>query len=241
MNLDWYRQVTEQKRKWSPVCGSPLPVREGSESVLGRILAARILELDVAAWLADGICRESLPDPVVAALQSNIADETRHDTVLAMADNAFGLTTEQDRRDAEAIKQEWECHPDHPITKAFVLENSVFFVILPFMRMFGDPNLRVVARDISGDETAHAAIHRQLAKDLGLTYSHSLDNLRRRTVQWIFDGLRITDSDKGSPDVWIQSSDSLLERGVASQLRETRRSVMPAFFETSNATLPKYN
>ncbi|NJM00693.1 MAG: ferritin-like domain-containing protein [Synechococcaceae cyanobacterium SM2_3_2] len=167
-----------------------MPVFEGAEEAIGRILAVRVLELDVAAWLNDGLGRHELPEPVREGLLSNMADEARHDAVLTLAASKFRLSTQQDDQDAAALKADWEAHPDHPLVKAFVLENAVFFVILPFMRLFGDAALRTVARDIAGDETGHAAFHRQLAIDLKLSYSRSLDRLRRKTVEWLFSGVK---------------------------------------------------
>ena len=240
MNPTFYLNATNQKRPWTPTCGAADPLTPGSESTLRRVLACRILELDVADWLGDALGRLALPDPVVAALNSNIADETRHDKVLNMAAAAYGWDPSPDDAQARALRDEWVNHPDHPITKAAVLESSVFFVLLPLLRRFGGMTLRVIARDISGDETSHAAIHRQLSKDLGYAYSPSLDRLRRRTIEWVVDELDIPDHDQGSRDIWLRSSDSLLERGVAPDLKNTRRSTMPAFFEISNDRLPRY-
>lgn len=112
-----------------------------------------------------------------------------------------------------------------------MLENSVFFVILPLLRMFGGVGLGIISGDISGDESVHAAVHRQAAHDLGLTYSSSLDRLRRDTVGWLVDGLRIPEAGRsGKPQRWLDASDSLLYQG-ASDLVETRRAIQPAFLK----------
>lgn len=237
---DFYTKATASKRPWTPTCGEADPLTPGAESTLRRCLALRVLELDVRSWLDDALTRENLPDPVVAALRANQSDEDRHDQVLNMAAKAYGWDPSPDDGGASVLRKLWEAHPDHPITKIAVLESSVFFVLLPLMRRFGGMTLRVVSRDISGDETAHAAIHRQLSADLGYTYAPSLDRLRKDTVAWVVETLQVEASPHGSPQCWIESSDSLLYRGVAPALRDTRRSTMPAFFEISNSKLPRY-
>jgi len=239
MNPQFYTETVARKRPWTPTVGAPDPVREGSELCLQRALACRILELDVAGWLEEELSRSRLPEPVVAALRSNQADEARHDQVLNMAAAAYGWE-HANEAEAKALRQEWLAHPDPPVVKAAVLESSVFFVILPILRRFGGVTLRVVSRDISGDETAHAAVNRQLSADLGYKFSPSLNRLRRRTVEWIVDPLRVAGDPQGTPEFWLDCSDSLLERGAAPQLRDTRRASMLAFFEVDNGRIPRY-
>jgi hypothetical protein len=239
MNPQFYTETVARKRPWTPTVGAPDPVREGSELCLQRALACRILELDVAGWLEEEMSRSRLPEPVVAALRSNQADEARHDQVLEMAAAAYGWE-HAGLAEARALRQEWLAHPDPPVVKAAVLESSVFFVILPIFRRFGGVTLRVVSRDISGDETAHAAVNRQLSADLGYKFSPSLNRLRRRTVEWIVEPLRVNGDPQGAPEFWLDCSDSLLERGAAPQLRDTRRASMLAFFEVDNGRIPRY-
>jgi hypothetical protein len=240
MNPQFYTETIARKRPWTPTVGDPDPVREGSELCLQRALACRILELDVADWLETELAWSQLPEPVAAALRSNQADEARHDQVLNMAAAAYGWDPSPEDATSQALRQEWLAHPDPPVVKAAVLESSVFFVILPLLRRFGGVTLRVVSRDISGDETAHAAVNRQLSADLGYTFSPSLSRLRRRTVEWIVEPLRVAGDPQGTPEFWLDCSDSLLERGTAPQLRDTRRASVLAFFEVDNGRIPKY-
>ena len=240
MDTHFYTTAIAQKRPWIPTVGSPDPVRPGAELCLRRCLALRVLELDVADWLEAELAATPLPEPVVQALRSNQADETRHDQVLNLAAQAYGWAGSADDHTASQLRQEWLAHPDHPITKAAVLESSVFFVLLPLLRRFGGVTLRVVARDISGDETVHAAVNRQLSADLGYRYAPSLARLRRRTVEWMVGPLAVSDDPWGTPGFWLEASDSLLERGLAPQLRDTRRASVTAFFEIPNDRLPRY-
>lgn len=239
--MDFYTQQLARKKPWTPMCGDRLPTMPEADQVLGRCLALRILELEVAEWLEDTLAKTELPSTAIKCLQSNIKDEQRHDTVLNMAASVYPLATESDTAEAAQIKQQWLSHPDHPLVKAFVLENSVFFVILPLLRTFGGVGLGIVSADISGDESVHAAVHRQAAKDLNYTYSTSLDRLRRDTVGWLVDGLRIPEAGRlGRSQKWLDASDNLLYNG-ASDLVETRRGIQPAFFEIANNSLPSYS
>jgi hypothetical protein len=127
------------------------------------------------------------------------------------------------------------------LVKAYVLENSVFFVLLPLLRTFGGCGLGMISADISGDESVHAAVHRQCAKDMGYSYSPSLDHLRRDTVAWLVDGLQIPEAGRsGRSQRWLDASDRLLYEGC-SDLIETRRGIQPAFFEIANDALPNYS
>lgn len=238
--MDFYTKQLSRKRPWTPVCGEAMPVTQGAETLLGRALSLRILELEVAEWLDEALKQTSLPQTAIDCLRSNIQDEERHDAVLGMAAAAYNLSTAQDDAEARAIHQRWLDHPDHPLTKAFVLENSVFFVILPILRIFGGVGLGIISADISGDESVHAAVHRQASVDMGYTYSPSLDRLRRDTVGWLVEGLAIPEAGRsGKPKRWLDASDSLLYNG-GSDLVETRRSIQPAFFEIANNALPSY-
>jgi hypothetical protein len=192
--------------------------------------------------LQAGLARD-LPstDGVVAALQSNMADEERHDQALQFVVDAHG-TNSRDENAGFGIREAWVNHPDHPILKAAILERSVFFVLLPFLRFAGDVGIRTVAADISRDEQVHVAVHHMVASELGLKPSPSLNSLRRATVDWVFQ--RLPMATIGNPQLsstfWQQASDNLYERGKAPELSATRSARMPAFFEASNVDLPSY-
>ncbi|MBT9160683.1 MAG: hypothetical protein DDT26_01972 [Dehalococcoidia bacterium] len=239
--MDFYAKQLNRKRPWTPTCGDPMPIVKGAESLVGKALSLRILELEVAEWLEDSLKSTNLPQSAIDCLRSNITDEERHDQVLGMAAKTYPFATPSDESEAKALHQAWLDHPDHPLTKAFVLENSVFFVILPILRLFGGVGLGIISADISSDESVHAAVHRQAALDMGYTYSASLDRLRRDTVGWLVEGLRIPEAGaSGKPQRWLKASDNLLYNG-ASDLVETKRAIQPAFFEIASNSLPSYS
>ena len=236
----FYQEQLQRKRPWEVRPVPKLPFVEEAAKTLTRALALRVLELEVKDWLEQGLKKEELPSDVVGCLRSNQQDEEKHDQILSCCAKTYGLVSEEDDKTAQELHCAWVTHPDHPIVKAAVLESSVFFVILPILRTFGGVGLALVSADISGDESVHAAVHRHLAAELGHSYSSSLDKLRKETVAWMVNHLSVPEAGRlGKPNHWLNASDSLLERGV-SDLVETRRGVMPAFFEIPNHALPSY-
>jgi hypothetical protein len=170
-----------------------------------------------------------------------MADEERHDQALQFVVDAHGTHT-KDEATGLSIRDTWVNHPDHPILKAAILERSVFFVLLPFLRFAGDVGIRTVAADISRDEQVHVAVHHMVASELGLKPSRSLDALRKATVSWVFGQLPMATlgNQQLTSTFWQQASDNLFERGKAPELVGTRRARQIAFFEASNVDLPSY-
>lgn len=235
-----YDQVISRKRKWTPVAVSKGAINEEATDTLYRGLALRRLELPVAEFLREGLRKELPKTPgLVAALESNVLDEERHDLALHYVIEAHGTNTKAER-EADHILKAWIEAPEHPILKAAILERSVFFVLLPIYRFHGDIGIRTTAADISRDEQVHVAVHSMVASELGLKSTPGLNRLRRATVGWVVDTLGSSEDRYLDKDFWIKQSDSLYSKGTAPGLGETRRSRMPAFFEASNTDLPQY-
>ena len=77
---------------------------------------------------------------------------------------------------------------------------------------------------------------------MGLRPSSSLDKLRKATINWIFEPLTTTASNKYlNRKFWTDSSDRLMYEGKAPQLSDTKRGRMPAFFEHANTNLQQYS
>jgi len=237
-----YVSVLTRKRTWTPTQVSKGTLKEGTDSTIRRCLALRHLELPVRDLLAAGLTRDLPSTPgVIQALESNMADEERHDQALQFVVDAHGTHT-KDEATGLSIRDTWVNHPDHPILKAAILERSVFFVLLPFLRFAGDVGIRTVAADISRDEQVHVAVHHMVASELGLKPSRSLDALRKATVSWVFGQLPMATlgNQQLTSTFWQQASDNLFERGKAPELVGTRRARQIAFFEASNVDLPSY-
>ena len=235
-----YLKLTKSKRKWTPVACDKGELRAGSEDSIYRALALRCLELPVKEFLQQGL-EKDLPDKpgVMEALLSNQKDEDKHDLGFQYVVDAHG-SVERYEREAKNILKVWLESPEHPILKAAILERSVFFVLLPFYRFNGDIGIRSLSQDISRDEICHVAQHGMVAHDLGLKQPEHLNKLRKATVAWVMDGLGNHENDYLDKDFWLNQSDSLYHRGKAEGLKDTQRSRMPSFFETSNVNLPSY-
>tara|TARA_A100001037_G_scaffold259734_1_gene247645 strand:+ start:1192 stop:1911 length:720 start_codon:yes stop_codon:yes gene_type:complete len=239
MNL--YEKLLNRKRTWTPVKTTGGKLKEGAEETIYRALAIRHMELPVGDFIAESLKKE-VPESARKLLESNVKDEVKHDLALGYITDAIGVD-EKAEKEAFLLRDAWESHPDHMITKALVIERAIFFVLLPFFRFNGDAGLRTVSADISRDEQIHVATNSLVCADMGLRSSSSLDKLRKATINWIMEPLgKNTYGDKYlSKKFWLDTSDRLMYEGKAPELSATRSARMPAFFEHSNVNLPQYS
>ena len=235
-----YEKLLNRKRTWTPVQTTGGKLKEGAEETIYRALAIRHMELPVGDFISDAL-EKDVPATARKLLESNVKDEIKHDLALGYITNAIGVD-EKSEKEAFLLRDAWEAHPDHMITKALVIERAIFFVLLPFFRFNGDAGLRTVSADISRDEQIHVATNSLVCLDMGLSPSKSLDKLRKATINWILEPLSINTRDKYlDKKFWLDSSDRLMYEGKAPQFSETRRARMPAFFEHANTNLPQYS
>jgi hypothetical protein len=234
-----YQKLMARKRKWTPVQTTAGKVKEGAEEAIYRALALRHMELPVGDFITDALSTD-VPALARDILRSNVTDEENHDLALGYIANAYGVDPKAEK-EAMALRQAWVAHPDHTILKAMVAERSIFFVLLPFFRANGDSGMRTVSADISRDEQIHVATNSIVCEELGLRPSPSLDKLRKATIQWVMEPLKVGAADKKiDKKFWTDSSDRLMYEGKAPELSFTRAARMPAFFEHSNTNLPMY-
>ena len=235
-----YDKLLSRKRTWTPVQTTAGQLADGAEEVIFRALAMRHMELPVGDFIEYAIQSNEIPKASVDLLRSNIKDEENHDLALGYIANALG-TDEKAEQEALRLRKAWIEHPDHTIVKAMVAERSIFFVLLPIFRFLGDAGLRTTSADISRDEQVHVAANSLVAKEMGLEWSPSLDKLRKATIQWVLEPLKIGNTSKFlDKKFWLDSSDSLMYQGKAPELSATRSARMPAFFEHNNVNLPQY-
>ena len=239
-----YTDLLAKKRQWTPVRPTYEPVVQGAEDVLARALSLRALEIPVGDFI-EAATKKEIPANSLELLKSNVVDEIRHDQALQYAAESFGNRLPNYDKEAAAIVNAWVNAPEHEVLKAMVLERSVFFVLLPILRFLGNSALRTVSSDISTDEVIHVTTNSLFCKDMGIDLTSNLDRLRKTTVAWMVDKVGeatgASQEKYASKDFWISQSDSLLYRGVAPELSETKRSRMPAFFELDNQNLPRYS
>ena len=232
-----YQKLLERKRTWTPVQVEAGKFKEGSEETMLRALALRSLEIPVGDFIA-GALKKDFPIEAKEVLESNIKDEEKHDLALDYIAKAHKL---EDNPEAARIQKAWIEAPEHPVLKAMVLERSVFFVLLPFFRWNGDAGCRTVSADISRDEQVHVSTNTLVCTEMGLNYSPSLDKLRKATINWVMEPLKVGASSKYlDKKFWLDSSDNLMYQGKAPELSDTKRARMPAFFEHANPNLPQY-
>ena len=234
-----YEKLMARKRKWTPVQTTAGTCKEGAEETILRALALRHMELPVGDFITDAL-EKNVPTAARKLLESNVKDEENHDLALGYIAKAYGVD-EKAEKEALALQKAWIAHPDHTITKAMVAERAIFFVLLPFFRFCGDAGMRTVSADISRDEQIHVAGNSLVCKELNLEISPSLDKLRKATINWVMQPLKVGASDKYlDKKFWLDSSDRLMYEGKAPELVATKAARMPAFFEHSNVNLPQY-
>ena len=232
-----YQKLLNRKRTWTPVQTTAGNVKSGAEETIFRALAMRHMELPVGDFIKSAL--DEVPVLSADLLISNIKDEENHDLALGYIANALGVD-ETAESEAIRLRDAWTAHPDHTILKAMVAERAIFFVLLPFFRFNGDAGLRTVSADISRDEQVHVATNSLLCRELGLTFSPSLDKLRKATINWVMQPLKQSEDKYLDKKFWLDQSDSLMYSGKAEGLIETQRARMPAFFEHANPNLPQY-
>src|SRR5210317_919813 len=234
-----YQKLLSRKRTWTPVQTTAGKLAEGAEEAIYRALAIRHMELPVGDFITDALDND-VPTLAREVLLSNVKDEENHDLALGYIANALGVD-EQAEEEAKRLRDAWVAHPDHTILKALVAERSIFFVLLPFFRFNGDAGLRTVSADISRDEQVHVSTNTLVCTEMGLTSSPSLDKLRKATINWVMEPLKVGASSKYlDKKFWLDSSDNLMYQGKAPELSDTKRARMPAFFEHANPNLPQY-
>ena len=239
MKKDPYEKLLGRKRKWTPVQTTAGKLKEGAEETIFRALSLRHMELPVGSFITEALGKD-VPDSARVLLESNVTDEDNHDLALGYIANSIGVDPTAEY-EAFRLREAWESHPDHTILKALVAERAIFFVLLPFFRFCGDAGLRTVSADISRDEQIHVATNSLVCLDMGLSWSQSLDKLRKATINWVFQPLGINTTDKYlDKNFWLDASDRLMYEGKAPEFSETQRARMPAFFEHANTNLPKY-
>ena len=234
-----YEKLIERRRTWTPVKTTKGEFKDGAEDTIRRALAARHMELPVGTFVTEAL-EKNVPEHARTLLELNVEDELKHDLALGYIANAIG-TDPTAEAEALRLRSAWESPPDHTITKALVAERAIFFVLLPFFRFNGDAGTRTVSADISRDEQIHVATNSLVCHELGLSWSESLDKLRKATINWILQPLGTNTYDRYlDKKFWLDASDRLMYEGKSPEFADTKAARMPAFFEHSNVNLPQY-
>ena len=127
-----YEKLLARKRTWNPVQTTRGTFKEGAEETIYRALAIRHMEVPVGDYITDAL-EKTVPNSARKLLESNVTDEIKHDIALNYIVNAHGVNDTAEK-EAFLLRDAWDAHPDHTITKALVIERAIFFVLLPFFR-----------------------------------------------------------------------------------------------------------
>jgi len=242
--IDW-NDISRRRVRWtenkplvnSETCAAPRTISRG--------LSLTSLEPMVADLISAGITstyKRSLNTLQVATLKRNIQDEETHERALtnAIAGLSNYLTIFED--EAKDIIKDFDSLPDHPIVKAAVLENGLFFVLLPLYRFYGSLSLTITANSISGDEIIHVQTHRAACKELGLKPSRQLLGAVRDIVAWVTQDIDTETEGLSRPMTQarcLKNCQSLLTRGV-SDFFEAETGVVLAPYEIASTSLDSY-
>lgn len=243
-SLEFYKKLKARRRGWDVI--KPTDKQNcvaGSEKTLSKALALSELEIPVGNWITQELAKNpDIPQFLIDFLQENIEDEVKHDEVLKNLRDVFPVQ-EDDIEQAKSFAEEANRLAEiySPLVLAGALETSVFFVVLPMYRFLGGVAFRTVSRDISNDESLHSAVNNQLYKDLGYRRGNSIEKLRKNIIDWLVADLPTTSDNRYlHADFWHISSRNLYTQGSSKNLSETKRAVMPSFFESSNNALAIY-
>jgi hypothetical protein len=238
--MELFDRIETQRKVWQP--NNPASMSEYAlwADTVSRCLALTDLEPAVAEFITEGL---DSPDteklqPAIRTLRRNIEDEAKHELALTRAKAAMTNYSSSFEDEAVDLIKAWKSLPDNPITTAAVLENGVFFIVLPIYSQFGGTSLRITSASISADEQLHVRSHRAAAQLLGAKPSKALNALRKHTVDWLASSL-IADGASWTKDRLMRNSDSLMKRGI-SDLLETRVANVNAPFELSNLAMDSY-
>lgn len=154
--------------------------------IIRRCLCFLPLEMQVAAWVNES--EDSLGKEFVEILRRNAEDEIKHDTVLRMLGNHYGLGESSLQGDNSLIER-WKNLNCHPVLAAYTLEMGVFFTILPTLIKYGDIYAATVASWINDDERVHVESGLRIIKELKLKITKELAVLVFDTVHFIYSPL----------------------------------------------------
>ena len=240
------------KRPWTPTETSDHDVVPGAEKTIQRCLALRHLELPVGEWITAASKREQelIGDIGFTLLNSNIADELRHDQQLNYAYDSLSLAgsdfRDQIEDEAKGILSRWleMASVYHPATVAFTAEAGVFIPALTMLRRIGSVALANIANDISADESLHLRTHREVGVMIGKEpVNEELHNLRKDTLDWLTTDLRDVEKPGkySQKRTYFRASEKLIKDGKADEIKDTSRATMISFFEVAGNHIPVYS
>lgn len=182
-------QSYQDKRRfphWQPTAPQvkrvSIQTTNDADAVVMRCLHFLPLELQVADW-CNFECAD-VEEKVQEFLKRNAKDESKHDEVLRMLSDYYGVQAQPVQ--AELLMNRWRSLDCHPVLAAYTLEMGVFFSILPTLIKHGDVYAATVAQWINDDERTHVETNLRIIRELKLKVTEDLAHLVFDTVDYIY-------------------------------------------------------
>jgi hypothetical protein len=214
-----------------------LEINDGIYDCLQRCLAlALALELPVGEFTYQGSMTQVEASAARLALEHNATDELRHYEQFERAVEAYQVPEEYINHAkwfTRFISMNIYPH-ENPILISGFIELTVFFTTLSIMRLWGNPQLKLVVKYVSRDESTHVRTNYQIIDSQNILFSdyYRVNKLRLDMVSWLTEGLGDVEKDQS---FWLNVSDNLMNTRKSDDLSFTRSAIEPAFFE-----LPSY-
>jgi hypothetical protein len=235
-------KINQSRRSWKP--NNPLPLSEYSQAskTISRCLALTKLEPAVASFISNGLDKHdttNLSQPLIDQLLINIKDEENHELALTQCKMAMIDYDSSFEKEAAQLCKAWSNVSCNPITTAAILENGIFFLILPLYQLVGGTSLKQTSRSISGDEAKHVILHREAAQRMGSKPTKEVNSLRIETITFLAKDIKEEMGGRWSVERMLNNSISLLQKGT-SDLEETKVASVNCPFEISNRNIENY-
>jgi hypothetical protein len=235
-------KINQSRRSWKPNNPDPFSERSQASKTISRCLALTSLEPAVASFIGNGLDKHdttNLSQPLIDQLLINIKDEENHEVALTQCKMAMIDYDNSFEKEAAQLCKAWLAVSCNPITTAAILENGIFFLILPLYQLVGGASLKQTSRSISGDEAKHVILHREAAQRMNSRPTKEVNSLRIETIAFLARDIKEEMGGKWSVERMLNNSLSLLQKGT-SDLVETRVASVSAPFEISNRNLENY-
>lgn len=216
-----------------------------NEAIQRTLALGLFLELPVGEWVMEGR-KVNLPTIAKKLLQTNIADEAKHDLGFRLAARSYPIKNSI-LDEAEKISQIWLDSTEHPLVRARNAETGVFLAGgLAILRLAGGTSLSDMAEQIARDEARHVATNERVLMDLNMnpqSPSVSIRKMIKDTLDWLVGDLNIPGRFIGenfsfNKNFVLESSDELIETGIAKRLNNLLDiQVTQSPMEMSNSSL----
>lgn len=235
--VDYLIKLHTNRKQWEVKPGGVSTMYKPNEVIL-RLLSIRTLEIAVRDSVNAAIAANVIPEELVEAYSTFLADEDKHYDQLNYLATHCNYSYYEDKYTARASAfhdrfNKLLASGEHPIMLNFLLETVVFITGLPLLQAFGDSYSNYVASWILLDEARHVAYGRNLMNALGVSISKEALNLAFDVLKYVVEPLPPKEQEKR-----LHNAVKTLRSGV--DVEDTVNLVVPprtSFFEQSYESL----